>query len=59
MLAHMHQRVRAKRVAQPEIEGQIVVRRDQIGRMIGVSRVDVIAPCGLHPDDDVAVFQNR
>ena len=59
MLAHMHNRMSAKGVTQPEIEGQVIVRWHQIGGMVGLGRVDVIAARRLQGDNGIAEFQNR
>ena len=50
----MHDGVRAPVVAQPEVEGEVVVRRDEVGRMVGFGRVDVVAARGLQADDGIA-----
>ena len=46
-------------VAQVEIERQIVVWRDQIGRVVGFSRVDVISAGRLQADDGIAELMDR
>ena len=59
MLAHVHDRMSAQVVSEPEIEGEIVVRRHEVGRMVSLCRIDVIASCRLDADNDVAEAMDR
>ena len=54
MLAHVDERVGAELFAQPEIEGEIAVRRDEVGVVVARLRVDVVAARRLDADRDVA-----
>ena len=54
VLAEMDDRVRVERASQPQIEGEIVVRRDEIGIVIAGFRIDVVAARRLDADDEVA-----
>ena len=59
MLAQMDDRVRAELVPQPEIEGEVAVRRVEVGRVVGGGRVDVVAARRLEADHHVAQRQQR
>ncbi len=59
VLAHVHDRLGTVDVPQPDIEGEVVVRRHEVGGMVGVGRVDVVAARRLQADDHVAIGQNR
>ena len=59
MFAHMHDCIGGKALAQPGIEGQVIMRRHQIRGVIGAFGVDVIAPRRLHTDNQIAKFQDR
>jgi hypothetical protein len=48
-----------KAAAQPEIKGEIVMRRHQIGIVIGALRIDIVTACRLHADSDIAEAQAR
>ena len=53
VLAKVDRRVRAKHMAKPEIKGEVAVRRHQIRIVIGIQRIDVVAPRRLHPEHHV------
>ncbi len=53
VLAHMDDRVRAELPAQIGIEGEIAMRRDEVGVVIARRGVDVIAARRLDADDDL------
>ena len=59
VFSHMDNRIRPPMFAQPDVEGQIVMRRDQVGGMVGFGRVDVIAARRLQADDRVAETVDR
>ncbi len=59
VLAHVDDGMRAPVVAQPDVEGEIVVRRDEIGGVVGVGRVDVVAAGRLQADDGIAETVDR
>ena len=59
VFSHMDNRIRPPMFAQPDVEGQIGVRRDQVGGMVGFGRVDVIAARRLQADDRVAKAVDR
>ncbi len=58
MLSKVNDRIDAKHMTQPDIKGEIVVRRHQIGRVIAFKRIDVIATRGLQPDHHIAKRQD-
>ena len=58
MLAHMYSCLCLLVMANPEIEGQIVMRRDKIGRMIGFHRINIIPARRLQAQSDLAEAQN-
>ena len=53
MLAHLDDGVGAEGVAEPEVEGEVAVRRHEVGGVVGLRRVDVVAAGGLEAHDDV------
>src|SRR5205085_8730728 len=55
MLAVVNDGMRAEHVSQPEIKGEITMRRNQRRIVIGRFRVDIIPPRRLYRDGDVAV----
>ena len=55
VLAEMHHRINAEFVAHPPIECEVIVRRHQIGRMIGRLGIDVVTARRLHGDNQVPV----
>ena len=59
VLAKMDDRMRAEAVAQPEVEGEIAVRRRQVRRVIGGVGVDVVAAGGLQAHDHPPHGQER
>ena len=54
MLAVVDQRMGAEAVAQPEIEGEIAVRRHQGRIVVGGLGIDVVAARRLDADGDIA-----
>jgi hypothetical protein len=54
MLADVNDRVGAERSSQPRVEGEIVMRRHEIGVVVSRLRVDGITALRLDADDDVA-----
>ena len=59
VLAQMDHRVRVEPLPQPEIEGQVAMRRVEVGRVVAGVGVDVVAAGGLEADHDVAQRQKR
>ena len=59
VLAQMDDRMGVEAVAQPEVEGEIAVRRRQVRGVVGGVRVDVVAARGLKADDDTAEAKDR
>ena len=53
VLAEMHDGVGVEVAPDPEVKRQIMVRRHQIGIVIGALGIDVVAARGLNADDDV------
>ena len=58
MFAHMHNRLGFLVMPDPEIEGQIVVRRDKIGGMIGFHRINIVTARRLQAQSDLSETQN-
>ena len=58
MFAQMHNRMRALAVAQPKIEGQIVMRWHKVWRVIGLCGINVIPPRRLQAQADIAEPQD-
>ena len=54
VLAEMDDGLGAERLAQPEVEGEVAVRRDEVGAVVGLGRVDVVAARRLDAENDVA-----
>ena len=54
MLAEMHHGVGVEMAPDPEIERQIMVRRHQIGIVIGALGVNIVTARRLHADHHVA-----
>ncbi len=54
VLAEMDDGLGAEFLAQPQIEGEVAVRRDEVGAVVGLGRVDVVAARRLDAEDDVA-----
>ena len=54
VLAHVHDRVDPRPLPEPGVEGEVAVGGYEVGVVIGGGGVDVVAPRGLKPDDDVA-----
>jgi hypothetical protein len=50
----MDDRIRLEFTPQPGIKGEIAMRRNQVGIVIGRLRVNVVAARGLDAHDDVA-----
>ncbi len=59
MLAEVDARVRGEALAEPEVEGEVVVRRDEGGIVIGRLRIDVVAARGRDADHHAAQRQQR
>ena len=59
VLAEMHHGMHPKHLAKPDIEREIVVRRHQIGRMVGRLRIDVVSARRLDPDNHIAIASKR
>ena len=59
VLAHMNDGVRPVLMAQPRIEGEVAVRRHEVGVVIGFFRIDVVATRRLQPDRDIAAAEGR
>ena len=59
MLAHVDDGVDPRPLAQPGVEREVAVRGDEVGVVVGGGGVDVVAPCGLEADDDVAEAHGR
>ena len=59
VLAHVHHRMGVEAHAQPGIEGEVAVRRRQVGVVVGLLGVDVVAPRRLDRDDHVAETHDR
>ena len=54
VLAHVHHRMGIERRAHPRVEGEIAVRRRQVGVVVALLRIDVVAARRLDRDDHVA-----
>ncbi len=54
MLAHVDHRIGAELFAQEGIEGEIAMRRHEIGRVIAFLRIDIVAACRLDADEQPA-----
>ena len=54
MLAEMHDGMQVEFTPEPEIKCEIVMRRHQIGIVIGALGIDVVTARRLHADDDIA-----
>ncbi|MNT61642.1 hypothetical protein D3C72_1993010 [compost metagenome] len=55
MLAHMHHGIDRKRITQPEVEGQVMVRRHQFGVVVlGVIIAAIERTRGLDADEHMA-----
>ena len=54
VLADVNDRVGVEGRAQPGVEGEVAVRRRQVGVVVALLGVDVVAPRRLDRDDDVA-----
>ena len=59
VLAHMHHRIDGEGAAQPEVEREVVVRRHEIGVVVGRDQIDVAAACRLDANEHVAQAQAR
>ena len=59
VLAHVHYRVGVEGGAQPRVKGEVAVGRRQVGVVVALLRVDVVAPRRLDRDDDVAEAHGR
>ena len=57
VLAHMDDRIGAIFVAQPGMESQVVMRRNQRRIMVRRHRVDIIAACRLQADGGIAAAE--
>ena len=54
----MHDGVRLEAFPEPGVEGEIAVRRDQAGVMVGRLRIDIVAARRLDADHDIAETMN-
>src|SRR4051812_33211500 len=54
VLTEMHDRMQVEFAPKPEIECEIVMRRHQVGIVIAVLGVNIVAARRLHADDNVA-----
>ena len=54
VLSHVHHRMGIEGRAQPRVEGEIAVRRRQVGVVVALLRIDVVAARRLDRDDHVA-----
>ena len=59
VLAHVQNRVGANLRPKPRVKGEIAVRRDEVGIVIALLRIDVVAARRLQPDHDVAATERR
>ena len=59
VLAEMDDRMRAEEVAQPEVEGEVAVRRGEVRRVVGRVGVDVVAARRLQADHHLPHGQDR
>ena len=59
VLADVHHRVSVEGGAQPRVEGEIAVGRRQVGVVVALLGVDVVAPRRLDRDDDIAEAHGR
>ena len=59
VLAEMHHGINAEFMAHPPIEREVIMRRHQIGRMIGRLGIDVVTTCRLHGDKQIPVAAKR
>ena len=57
VLAEVDEGVRAPDLVQPAVEGQVVVGRGQVGRVVDGHRIVPVAPRRLDGDEDVPEFQ--
>ena len=57
MLAHVHDNVRIR--AKPSVEGKVAVWRHEIGRVVRLFRIDVVAARGLYADDHLTEPDHR
>jgi hypothetical protein len=55
----MHEGVGAKSLAQPKIEGEVAVRRDEVRIVIARLRIDIVAARRLNADRDVSEAMDR
>ena len=58
VFAHVDNRVGTLDVAQPDVKGEIIVRRREVGRVICVCRINVVAARGLHTHGGIAEFED-
>ena len=56
VLAHVDQRVRREMFTQVDVKCEVVVRRRQVGGVVGLLWVDIVSAGGLHADHRVAVL---
>ncbi len=59
MFAHVHDGMCAEFFAQPDVKGEVVVRRHEVRGMVGFGGVDVVTARRLQTDNNVAETQNR
>ena len=58
VFAHVDQRMCTVGVAQVEVKGEVVVRWDEVGGVVGVFGIDVIAAGGLYADKGIAEIED-
>ena len=59
MLAHMHHGIDRKRASQPEVEGEVVVRRHQLSVVVGRDPIEPATARRLDADEHLAQAQAR
>ena len=59
VLAHVHHRMGVEGRAHPRVEGEIAMRRRQVGVVVALLRIDVVATRRLDRDDHVAEPHRR
>ena len=59
VLAHVDHRVGVEACAQPSVEREVAVRRRQVGIVVALLGIDVVAPRRLDRDHDIAEAHDR
>ena len=59
VLAEMHHGMHPEHLAKPDIEREIIVRRHQIGRVVGRLWIDVVSARRLDADNQIAIAAKR